>query len=167
MKAVLFLFAVWLSAPSLLIAGEDDPLDQRAFNSSLSETRNGVVAKKVISDLIRFRNGKMSSTFVHEKFGFKWLRYRIIKDTSYIDETQTQVRLLQAEAFATDEDNVTVVLEFTVLEWDIDGTMKVTKNDRLRKYYDLAGREKGGKPKKEKKTLLTDRYGREMEKQQH
>jgi hypothetical protein len=151
---------LYLIIPSLLIispslhAGEDDPLDLRQFNSSLSETRNGVVAKKVISDVIRFKNGKLSSAFVHEKFGFKWLRYRIIKDTTYIDETFTEVRLLEARAYATDENNLTVMFEFTVLEWDIDGTIKVTKNDRLRKYYDLAGREKGGKPKKVKKATL-------------
>jgi hypothetical protein len=137
-----------LSFSPAIYAGEDDPLDKRQFNSSLSETRNGVVAKKVIADLIRFKNGKLSSSYVHEKFGFKWLRYRIDKDTTYIDETDTEVRLVEAHAYATDEENVTVFFEFTVVEWDIDGLIKVTKNDRLRKYYDLAGREKGGKPGK-------------------
>lgn len=35
-------------------------------------------------------------------------------------------------------------------EWDLDGTIKITRNDKLKKYYDIAGREKGGKPKKVK-----------------
>jgi hypothetical protein len=135
-------------------AAEENPLDDRQFNASLSETRNGVVAKKVIMDVIRFKNGKMSSAYIHEKFGFKWLRYRINTDTIYIDDTGTEVRKLDLQAYATDESNLTVSLEFTVLEWDIDGVVKVTKNDRLRKYYDLAGREKGGKPKKKKKRTI-------------
>ena len=55
------------------------------------------------------------------------------------------------EASATDEDNQTVTINFEQVEWDIDGTIKITKNDRLKRFYDFAGREKGGKPKKEKK----------------
>ena len=61
------------------------------------------------------------------------------------------MRLLEVEASATDLNNQTVFLEFNTLEWDIDGVIKITKNDRLKRYYDLSGREKGGKPKKVKK----------------
>jgi hypothetical protein len=133
-------------------AGEDDPLHKREFNIGLSETKtNGVVAKKVVSDVMYFKNGRLFADFFYEKFGFKWVKYRINKDTSYVDETKTKVRLLKIEATSTDEKNQTLIMEFDVLEWDIDGVVKVTKNDKLKRYYDLAGREKGGKPKKQKK----------------
>lgn len=129
---------------------EPDTLHKRTFNTSLSETRNGDVMKKVISDKLYFKNGKLFSDFLYDKFGYRWIRYRINKDSIYTDSTNTEVHLLVVEASATDDKNQTVIMEFTTLEWDLDGTIKITKNDKLRKYYDLAGREKGGKPKKNK-----------------
>lgn len=131
--------------------GEKDPLHKRTFNISLSETKNDVVAKKVIADQFTFKEGKLYSDFLDSKFGYKWIRYRINKDSIYVDSTDTEVRMLEVESSATNDDNQTVTINFITQEWDIDGTIKITKNDKLKKYYDFAGREKGGKPKKEKK----------------
>jgi hypothetical protein len=121
----------------------DDPLDRRRFTAGLTGIKNGVVAKKMISDLICF-----SSEFIRRKYGFKWMPYRITHDASYTDHTGADVRLLKLQAVTTDEKNRTVYLDFTVLEWDLDGTIKMTRNDKLYVSYDVAGREKGGKPKK-------------------
>jgi hypothetical protein len=151
-KQFLSLIAGLLVFTTLTSFNEDkDPLHKRIFNTSMSETRNGVVSKKVIADLWKFNDGKLQSNFLKKKFGFKYIRYRINKDSVYTDETGTEVRLLEAEATATDESNLTVQITFTALEWDIDGVIRITKNDRLRRYYDMAGREKGGKPKKTRK----------------
>lgn len=102
-------------------------------------------------DKLYFKNGKLFSDFLYDKFGYKWIRYRINKDSIFTDSTDTEVRFLLVEASLTDDNNQTVLLDFTTQEWDLDGTIKITKNDKLKKYYDMAGREKGGKPKKVKK----------------
>lgn len=140
-----------LALAMLSFREEEDPLHKRTFTISLSETKNGVVAKKVIMDKMEFKNGKLRTDFLSRKFGYKWLRYHINKDSIFTDSTETEVRWLEVEAVATDERNQTVFVNFTTCEWDLDGTIKITKNDRLKRYYDMAGREKGGKPKKEKK----------------
>jgi hypothetical protein len=137
------LSAILLFVSSAVAAVDADPLHKRKFNTSLTETRNGV-AKKPVPDLWEFRNGKVHSEFIQKKFGFKWVRYRINKDSVYTDSTDTEVRLLEIEANATDETNQTVLMEFTVLEWDLDGIVRITKNDRPKKYYGLVGREKAG-----------------------
>jgi len=145
---VLLLFAFLPSV--LVIAGnpdETDYLHKRTFRISMSEVRNGKVARKVISDEFYFKNGRLKSDFLHQKYGFKYIRYRVKKDTLFTDFTNTEVRLMEIEAVATDEHNKTILMNFTTTEWDIDGTIKVTKNDKLKRTYDFAGREKGGKPK--------------------
>jgi len=129
---------------------EKDPLHKRVFNISLSESKDGVVGKKVIADKLYFKDGKMYSDFLGDKFGYKWMRYRINRDSIFTDSTDTEVRMLEVEGSLTDENNQTVVIYFETVEWDIDGTIKITKNDKLKRYYDFAGREKGGKPKKPK-----------------
>lgn len=130
---------------------EHDSLHNRTFTIALSETRNGVVKKKVIMDKFYFKNGKMRSDFLKEKFDYNWIRYRINKDSIYTDETNTQVRLLEIEASYTDEMDQTVNITFNTLEWDLDGVMKITKHDKLKRYYDVSGRQKLTKPKKIKK----------------
>lgn len=132
-------------------AGEKDPLHKRMFNVKFLEVKDGVVAKKAIMDKMSFKDGKLFSDFLWDKFAYKWIKYRINKDSIYTDSTDTEVRLLEVEATATDEGNQTVTIAFTVVEWNIDGEIRITKNDKLKKFYEIAGREKGGKPKKEKK----------------
>jgi hypothetical protein len=143
------IFFVLLSATRL--SAEEDPLHKRTFNICLWESKSGMTAKKTISDLISFKNGKLFIDYLYDKFGFKWIRYRINKDSIFTDSTNTEVRYLEVEASATDEENQTVSINFVTSEWDIDGEIRITRNDRLKKYYDMAGREKGGKPKKVKK----------------
>lgn len=129
---------------------EKDPLNKRKFNLSMGEMKDGVPQKKLQPDVIEFKNGKMFSDYVNQKFGFKWLKYRIEKDSIYTDSTDTEVRYLAVEATATDESNQTILISFVTVEWDIEGTIKITKNDKLKKHFDFIGREKGGKPKKNK-----------------
>ena len=125
-----------------------------------------MVAKKTIADQVTFKDGKLFSDYLFEKFGYKAIRYRINKDTIYTDSTDTEVRQLEVEASATNEDNQTAAITFTTVEWDIDGVIKITKNDKLKKYFDFAGREKGGKPKKEKKKKNKEGEGNEAEQKQ-
>lgn len=141
----IFLFAL------LAFKGEKDSLHKRTFNTMLDEVREGVPVKKGIADKMTFKDGRLFSDYLFDKFGYKWMRYRINKDSIFTDSTDTEVRLLEVESSATNEDNQTVNLNFVVQEWDIDGVIKITKNDKIKKYYDLVGREKGGKPKKPKK----------------
>ncbi|PBQ33493.1 hypothetical protein CNR22_17490 [Sphingobacteriaceae bacterium] len=134
--------------------GEKDSLHKRTFNIMLDELKDGVpvkAGKKGIADKFYFKEGKVFSDFLNEKFGYKWMRYRINKDSIFTDSTDTEVRWLEVESSATNEDNQTVMINFTSVEWDLDGTVKITKNDKIKKYYDIVGREKGGKPKKPKK----------------
>ena len=142
---------VLLSLAALVaFKGEKDPLHKRVFNISLDEVKDGQPKGKIIADKMYFKDGKLFTDYMYDKFGYKYIRYRINKDSVYTDSTDTEVSLLEVEASATDEDNQTIMINFTQVEWDIDGNIKITKNDKLKRYFDFVGREKGGKPKKPK-----------------
>jgi len=149
LKVLIFSF---LFLFSLSFKAEKDPLHKRVFNTTISEVKEGGASvKKPIVDKVSFKDGKIFSDFLYDKFQYKWLKYRINKDSIFTDSTDTEVRLLEVEATATDEANQTVIVNFTVQEWDIEGTVRITKNDKLKKAFDFSGREKGGKPPKTKK----------------
>lgn len=135
---------------------EKDPLHKRIFNVTFFEYKDGQPIKKGTADKIEFKDGKLFSDYLFDKFQYKWIKYRINKDSIFTDSTDTEVRLLDIEASATDDKNQTIIMEFSTIEWDLDGTVKITKNDKLKKQFNLIGREKGGKPKKEKKIKPVD-----------
>jgi hypothetical protein len=143
---LLFLF-------SLSSHAEKDPLHKRTFNIKVSEVKaeGSGPSKKPIMDKMSFKDGKLWSDYLYDKFQYKWLKYRINKDSIYTDSTETEVRLLEVEAVSTDDANQTVLINFSVVEWDIEGEIKITKNDKLKKHFEITGFEKGGKPKKTKK----------------
>src|SRR5689334_22739943 len=90
---------------------EKYPLHKRDFTVGLTEIKDGQPAKKNISDVLSFKNGTVYSDFLHDKFGYKWVRYRINKDSIYTDiETNSEVRLLDVEAVVTDEANTTLTM---------------------------------------------------------
>ena len=140
---------------------DQDPLHKRVFYISLSEIKNGVPVKKVFGDELFFKNGKLYADMFYNKFGFKWMRYRINRDTFFMDSTQTEVRLLDVEAVVTDESNQTLSFTFLTSEWDLEGVVKISRHDKIKKYYNVWGREKGGKPKKEKKRKSNVKFIRE------
>ncbi|MBS1650758.1 MAG: hypothetical protein JSU07_01990 [Bacteroidetes bacterium] len=136
---------------SFTFNGDKDALHKRTFNVTFNEVKDGQPGKKSIPSTIEFKNGKLFCDFFYDKFQFKWIKYRINKDSIYNDSTNTEVRYLEVEASATDDGNNTLTLNFNTVEWDLDGELKITKNDKLKKQFNVVGREKGGKPKKEKK----------------
>ena len=145
------LLCVVLLLFSFIVKAEKDPLHKRVFNVKFSEVKEGGASKKPVMDKMSFKDGKLFSDYLYDKFEYKWLKYRINKDSIYVDSTDTEVRLLEVEAVVTDAANETISINFTVVEWDIDGVIKITKNDKLKKMFDINGSEKGGKPKKAKK----------------
>ena len=92
---------------SFAFKGEKDPLHKRIFNIS-------IVAKKPIADKIEFKDGKLFSDFLFEKFQYKWLKYRINKDSIYTDSTDTEVRLLEVTSASTDTKDLTIIIDFVV-----------------------------------------------------
>jgi hypothetical protein len=150
-KSLLILVWFTLLCNSHVRSQEIDPLNKRKFNVLLDEVKDGVSAKKGISDLFYFKAGRFFSDYLYDKYQYKWIRYRINKDSIFTDSTDTEVRYLELEASITDEANQTAILNIVIQEWDLDGTLKITKNDKIKRYFEVAGREKGGKPKKPKK----------------
>ena len=96
-----------------------DALDKRIFKVIMTEVKEGAAPKKGLDDEIEFKGGKMFSQFLFDKLEYKWIKYEVKKDSVFTDE-----------------------------EYDIQGTIKITKKDKLKKKYEFTGKEKDKKKKK-------------------
>lgn len=123
-----------------------DALDKRVFMVNLTEIKEGAPPKKSIPDEIEFRAGKgMFSNYLFEKMEFKWIKYEIKKDSTFVDETETEVNYVEAEITTTNDKDETLMMNVTVEDYDIKGEIKITKKDKLKKRFEFSGKEK---PKK-------------------
>ena len=147
---ILFLIAIVFFT---LNAGlkEKDPLNKKIYNTIMIEVKDGQNGKKGLPDEIEFKDGKLFSNVLNEKFDYKWLRYEIQKDSTYIDSTETEIRYFEVECSYTDDKDQTMVMKMVIDEYAIDGEIKITKNDKLKKMFVFNGKEKYMKPKKKEK----------------
>ncbi len=146
---LLALSAVFLLFVNAFIK-EKDPLNKKIYLTTVIEVKDGQNAKKAVADELEFKDGKLFSSFLNQKFEYKWLRYEILKDSTYIDSTETEIRYFEVESSYTDDKDQTMVMKCTIDEHTIDGEVKITKNDKLKKMFVFNGKEKYVKPKKKK-----------------
>lgn len=128
-----------------------DTLDKRKFIVEMTEVKDGVPAKKGIEDEIEFKAGKgMFSNFMYEKNEMNWTKYEITKDTTFVDEDQNENKVTEVKISTTDASDQTIIINCVVTNYDIQGEVKITKKDKLKKKYEFSGKEKED-PKKKKK----------------
>lgn len=129
-----------------------DALDKRIFTVTMTEVKEGQAPKKGVPDEIEFKAGKgMFSNYLYEKLEYKWIKYEVKKDSTYMDEENNEVRWVEAEISTTDDKDQTMLMTCTVEDYDIRGEIKITKKDKLKKKFEFSGKEKAKKVKATKK----------------
>ncbi len=119
--------------------GDKDKLHKRHFTINITDGKK----PKTIPDEIFFKDGKVyCGDFVSEKLEFKdQIKYEIKKDSTYMDE---DVEVEYIEIFATTQNEKKEMFEFhCVLDnFEVQGTMKLFKNDKEKRALEFTGAEK-------------------------
>jgi len=122
--------------------GDKDALNKKIYTLQVNEMKDGQPkSKKPTEDELEFKDGKVFSNVLFDKHEFKWIKYKITKDSTYEDEGE-QKHLIEATASATDDKDETVVISVKVDQYDVDGSYKITKHDVPKKLYQFIGKEK-------------------------
>ena len=125
-----------------------DGLDKRIYIVQMTEVKENAPSKKSVEDEIEFKAGKgMFSLFLEEKMALKWMKYEILKDSTYTDDESNEKRWIEGQVMHTDATDQTTLMTFIVEDFDIKGEIKVTKKDKLKKKFEFTGKEKEKKKK--------------------
>lgn len=150
MKSLLTLAFLLVSAN--IVLKDKDPLHKRVFNISITEIKNDVPSNKTIKDELEFKDGKVFSNFLNEKFDIGWIKYVIEKDTTYVDSiTEADVRYFVVKASYRDADNQMTSLLCKIENENIEGEIKITKNEKPKKDFEFYGIEKASRIKENQK----------------
>ncbi len=153
MKKLILIFITLIVGIAAINHSKDkDPLHKKIFITQVTEIKEGQPPKKSTKDEIEFKDGKLFSNFLNEKFDLKWLKYAIDKDSTYKDaDTEIDTRYFEIKASITDADKQTTVIICKINNEYIEGEIKITKNDKPKKRFEFSGSEKATKIKEDKK----------------
>ena len=141
-KSIITTAACVLAFGLFSFKGDKDALNKKIYTVQVDEIKDGKPkGKKPAEDEIEFKDGKVFSNVAFEKHEFKWIKYKITKDSTYEDEGE-QKHLIEAEASATNDKDETMLMSFKVDQFDIEGSYKLTKHDVPKKLYEFTGKEK-------------------------
>jgi hypothetical protein len=145
--ALLLVTAAFIGINATLV--EKDPLHLKVFALNHIEFKDGAPkpAAKPKPDEFTFKNGKVYSQFADEQLKFSsYIKYNIKKDSVYTEGDEER-HYFEIEASSTDDDSQTLSIIIKIDDIDIEGSMKLTKADKLKKHFEFTGKEK---PKKKK-----------------
>lgn len=129
-----------------------DPLHKRIFKTNITEIKTGNTTGKTVADELEFKKGKVFSSFLNDKFNIGWMKYVINKDTVFIDSlTEAEVHYFQVTASFKDEDKQETKLICKIENEIIEGEIKISKNDKLKKQFEFLGIEKATRMKDKNK----------------
>lgn len=141
-KSIITVVVCVASFSLLSFKGDKDALNKKIYTVQVDEIKDGKPkGKKPSDDEIEFKDGKVFSNLAFERHEFKWMKYKITKDSTYDDEGEKK-QWIEAESMATNEKDETMVINFKVDQYDISGTFKLTKHDVPKKLYEFTGKEK-------------------------
>ena len=141
-KSIITTAACVLAFGLFSFKGDKDALNKKIYTVQVDEIKDGKPkGKKPTEDEIEFKDGKVFSNVAFEKHEFKWMKYKITKDSTYEDEGE-QKHYIEAESSATNDKDETMVMNFKIDQFDIAGSYKLTKHDVPKKLYEFTGKEK-------------------------
>jgi hypothetical protein len=128
--------------------GDKDALHKKKFTIQINEFRDGKPGtKKPVEDEIEFKDGKLFSMFAFDKMQFKWMRYTLKTDSTYTED-EIEKKYYVVECSSTNEKDETLYIDIKIDNYEMEGSMKLTKNDKPKKYFEFSGKEQAGKEKK-------------------
>lgn len=141
-KSIITTAACVLAFGLFSFKGDKDVLNKKIYTLQVDEMKDGKPkGKKPAEDELEFKDGKAFSNIAFEKHAFKWMKYKITKDSTYDDEGE-QKQWIEAESMATNDQDETLIGNYKVDGYEISGTFKLTKHDVPKKLYEFVGKEK-------------------------
>jgi hypothetical protein len=114
-------------------------LEGKKFNVNFYELRAGNRGKAIPSKVL-IKSGKVEADLMYEKLQMEPITYVVTLDSTYTED-DTEMHMVTFEATNAADKNE-YKWEVTVINYDIEGTVTVTKAGVEKKKYEFSGSEK-------------------------
>ncbi len=143
--------ATLLISVNAIVLPEKDALHGKKYESQATEYKDGAPkpGAKPYADKIEFSKGRIYSDLAAEDKlgGFnEYIKYEIEKDSVYIVDDEEH-HYYEIKASKENDDGAILTIEMKIDDYDIEGSMKLTKKDKLKKHFEFTGKEVAKKKK--------------------
>ena len=130
----------------LSFKGDKDKMHKRVFKVIMTEFKDGKPKPKTTEDEIEFKEGKLHSLFLFDKTGFEKLKYEIKIDSTYVEDEETK-EYIKIVASSSNDEKENVIFNMIIDDFNVEGTIKLVKSGKEKKYFEFIGKEKAIKKK--------------------
>jgi hypothetical protein len=118
-----------------------DKLEGKSFRIIINEKKGDIYSDKSFQHIIEFEKSKLyCDTWLYEKFTYKDLDYKIVKDTSYTeDDEPINVFTIDVKGKNNLDEDLKGSITFT--NSDCEGVFKIFRKDMLKKVFEFSGSE--------------------------
>lgn len=120
---------------------DKDKMHKRVFKVTVTDYKDGKPKAKTSDDEIEFKDGKLFSLYIFDKTGFEKIKYEIKIDSTYIEDEMTK-EYIKIEATSKNDGNEDLYLSMIIDDFNAEGSVKLMKSGREKKYFEFIGKEK-------------------------
>jgi hypothetical protein len=118
-----------------------DKLEGKSYRIIINEKKGDVYSDKSFQHIIEFEKGKLyCDAWLYEKFVFKDLDYKIVRDTSYTEDDEL-INLFTIDLKGKNNIDEDLKGSITFTNSDCEGVFKIFRKDVLKKVFEFSGSE--------------------------
>jgi hypothetical protein len=139
------LFSILLLALALSAFTSKDKLEGKSYRIIINEKKGDVYSDKSFQHIIEFEKSKLyCDAWLYEKFAYKELDYKIVKDTSYMEDDEP-INLFTIDLKGKNNLDEDLKGSITFTNSDCEGVFKIFRKDMLKKVFEFSGSEQATK----------------------
>jgi hypothetical protein len=122
-----------------------DKLEGKSYRIIINEKKGDVYSDKSFQHIIEFEKGKLyCDAWLYEKFNYKDLDYKIVKDTTYMEDEE-RINLFTIDLKGKNNLDEDLKGSITFTNSDCEGVFKIFRKDVLKKVFEFSGSEQATK----------------------
>ncbi|CAN5144209.1 hypothetical protein BH09BAC5_BH09BAC5_28340 [soil metagenome] len=140
---------LFLLLSSFVLDGDDTSnIEKKEYKITITESKKGKSGKPD-EDVIAIKGSKFRSKFFKQNAGADAIPVELSKDSTYTEEGNDEEMLyVEFEGEMTNKLEETVKVSGTIDGYGIEGSVEISKKEKVKKHWDFVGTQKDRKSKK-------------------
>ncbi len=140
---------LFIMMSSFVFDGKDTSnIENKSYKITITENKKGKSGKPE-EDVIQIKGSKFRSKFFKQNAGSDAIPVELSKDSTYTEEGNDEELLyVEFEGEMTNKLEETVKISGTIDGYSIEGSVEISKKEKVKKHWDFVGGQKDKKGKK-------------------
>ncbi len=147
-KTLLLGGTIFLLAASFVLKGDTSSVEGKVYKITITEAKKGGKSGSPENDEASFKSSKFRSKFFGKNAGADAIPIELMVDSVFSNDDGTEELLyVEFEGNMTNKLEENIKLTGTIDGYGIEGSLEISKKEKVKKHYDFVGGQKDKKRK--------------------